>query len=201
MAKIRKTELDVEPMLEQAAQEKKSEPPKPEKKPEKTRAPTKKSSRLKLYVIAGLAVSVLMLGALALFLMSGEEKPAAEVDETADEELLHEEVEDQPAVEVKKLNNLVLEPFTLQSGKSGGGSLMRVGFSLQLSSEDAVAEVEENLVIIRETIYLFLKRHNTENFTIPKKRMETITDLKRLLDRSVQNGRVEDVMITELNIL
>ncbi len=69
------------------------------------------------------------------------------------------------------------------------------------SNKEAKAEVDQNLVIVRDAVFFFIKNRPAKDFTVPKRRKDTLLELKRLLDRSVQNGRVQAVLITEFNII
>lgn len=199
MEEERKTELDVDPELQNTPQEQKVDAP-PETEKEAGAPAVKKRPRLKLYIIAGLVATMLALSGFAVSLLLREsEKPQVETSQNDEEELLEVEVSTPPK-KLQKLNNFSMEPFILSTGKQGSKRFMRIKFSLQLSSNDAIAEIEENLAIMRETVYLFIRNRGAGNFTIPENRVETLNDLKRLLDRSIQNGLVEKVMITELSV-
>lgn len=205
MAKDRKTELDVDPKLQDTQLGEKLEAS-PETEPEAKAPEVKKRSKLKLYIIVGLIATVLALGVLTAFLLLKDgEKPQVELEKSGEEKLPEEEklleLElSMPPQKVKKLNNLLLEPFTISISEPGGKRFMRVTFSLQLSNGDAVSEVEENLVIMREAVYLFIRNRKASDFMVPENRVKTLSTLKRLLDRSIQNGRVEEVLITELSV-
>jgi flagellar basal body-associated protein FliL len=116
------------------------------------------------------------------------------------EEIVVEEKEFPPSEQVKVVNNLPLEPFILPVEHKDGKGFLRIKYSLLLSNIDAVAEVEENLPLMRETIYLFTKGRKPDDFAAPGKKDETVAALKRLLNRYIQNGRVDNIMITEFTV-
>ena len=93
----------------------------------------------------------------------------------------------------------VLEPFTVPYEENGKKQIMYAQFSLNLSNKDAMSEIEENIVVMREAIYIYISRREKGDFADEKKRAEILDDLKNLLDRSLLNGRVQDVLITQLN--
>lgn len=200
MDEERKTELDVEPATPKDTQQEQEAqaPPETEKKVE---APTaKKRSRLKIYIIVGLLATALALGVFVISLLLTQGKTAeVKPSQNVEEELLELGIPT-PTAEVEQLKNLLMEPFVISTGGPGSKQFMRIRFSLQLSNEDAITEVKENLDIMREAVYLFVRNRGASDFTIPESRVETLKTLKRILDRSIQNGRVERVMITELSV-
>jgi len=204
--KKRKTELDIDPTLqppEVEAQAQAQPPPTPPPEPEPVQEPETepvktKPSRRKLYIIAGVSSAVVLLAVVGLAVYFGVGQKTAE---RKTEEKAVEVTAAAPVVPKKELNNLPLEPFILPITDNNGKGFLRVKFSLLLSNADAVGEVEENLSLMRETIYLFAMQREPDDFKPSGRRDETIQTLRRLLDRSLQNGRVEDVMITEFTIL
>jgi len=202
--KKRKTELDIDstiqpPEVEAPPPPPPPPPPEPEPVPESETEPVKtKPSKRKLYIIAGVSSAIVLLAAITLAVYFGA---AQETAERETEEKAVEVTAAAPTVPKKELNNLPLEPFILPIMDNNRKGFLRVKFSILLSNADAVGEVEENLSLIRETIYLFAKQREPDDFMPTGRRDETIQTLRRLLDRSLQNGRVEDVMITEFTLL
>lgn len=196
----RKTELDIDLSVQPPAVEAPSAPkPEPVAEPEPDTEPAaKKPSKRKLYIIAGVSSAVVLLVAVTATVYFGtKEKTVEPVIETK----LVEVTAEAPQAVIKKFNNLALEPFLLPIKQNGDKGFLRVTFSLLLSNADAVTEVEENLPLMRETIYLFAKRHKPDDFKPTGKRKETLQTLQRLLDRSLQNGRVKNILITEFTLL
>ncbi|MEE8483837.1 MAG: flagellar basal body-associated FliL family protein, partial [Nitrospinota bacterium] len=162
----------------------------------------KLTPRLKIIIIAGLVLTVIiMAGITAMLVSGGDEKPEEPVAEVVEPELEPEpEPEPEPEIELKKLDNLLMEPFLLTFDAPQGEQFLRIGIVLQLSNKEAIAEIDQNLVIVRDAIFFFLKRKELNDFNILKRKKEMMLELKRLLDRSIQNGRVDKVMITEMTI-
>lgn len=196
--KKRKTELDIDLTIQPPVAET-PPPPEPVAKPEPAPEPAaKKPSKRKLYIIAGVSSAVVLLAVITAAVFFGtKEKTVEPVIETK----VIEVTADAPQKPMKELNNLPLEPFLLPIKQNGSKGFLRVKFSLLLSNEDAVVEVEENLSLMRETIYLFAKRKELDDFKPSGRRNETMQTLRRLLDRSLQNGRVKNIMITEFTLL
>ncbi len=213
MAKTRKTELDVDDSIAQKVPipepevKKEAPPPEPGKKEEKPER-KKLAPRLKILIIAGLVSAVIIMAGITALLVFGDskktEEPVAEVVEPEPEpepELEPEpEPEPKPEIELKKLENFHMEPFMITYNTRQGEQFLRIGFVLQLSNKEAKAEIDQNLVIVRDAIFFFLKRRELKDFNVLKRKKELLLELKRLLDRSIQNGRVDKVMITEMNI-
>ena len=205
MATKRKTELDIDPSLELPGLEldevaKKEEsaaqppPPKPEPAVTAKAAPEpveKKGSKRTIYIVAGLLSAVVLAGgvSLAVFFGADEKPPVPKIEKV---------VEKKPAP--KLVSNMDLDPFILPIDQIDGKNFLRIKFSLSLSSEDAVAEVEENLPSMRETIYRFTKQREIDEFMSPDIKHNTMLELGRLLDRKLQSGRVKEVHITEVAV-
>ena len=207
--KKRKTELDIDSTV-QPPEAEAPPPPPPEQEPAPESAPVSdkkpvksKPSRRKLFIIAGLSSAVVLLAAISLAVYFGATQETAEqkIVEQKTEEKTVEVVAAAPTAPVKELNNLPLEPFLLPVTENNRKSFLRIQFSLLLTNADAAGEVEENLSLMRETIYLFAKQREPDDFKPVGKRVETIQALRRLLDRSLQSGRVKDIMITEFTLL
>ncbi|MFQ5431785.1 MAG: flagellar basal body-associated protein FliL [Nitrospinota bacterium] len=197
--KKRKTELDIDLTIQSPVVEAPPPPP-PEPEPVPEPEPAKaKPSRRKLYIIAGVSSVTALLAVIALAVYFGAAQETAEkVPEEKPVEVTAAAV---PTAPMKELNNLPLEPFILPIIYNNRKGFVRIKFSLLLSNTDAASEVEENLSLMRESIYLFAKQRELGDFKPTGKRNQTIQTLRRLLNRSLQNGRVEDVMITEFTLL
>lgn len=210
--KKRKTELDIDSTVQPPEAEAPPPPPPPPKEPEpapadatapetetETETVKSKPSRRKLFIIAGVSSAVVVLAAVSLAVYFGGTKE--KVEPKIEEKTVEVAAAAAPIVPIRKLNNIPLKPFLLPVMDNNRKGFLRVKFSLLLSNADAVGEVEENLSLMRETIYQFAKLRDLDDFKPTGKRDETIRTLRRLLDRSLQNGRVEDVMITEFTLL
>ena len=200
--KKRKTELDIDLTIQAPVVEAPPPPPpepEPVAKPEPIPEPAeKKPSKRKLYIIAGVSSAVVLLTVITLTVYFGTKEKT--VEPPVDKKVIEVTAPKQREA-TNKLNNLPLKPFLLPINQNGKKGFLRVKFSLLLSNMDAVVEVEENLSLMRETIYLFAKQHEPDDFKRSGKRDETIETLRRLLDRSLQNGRVKNIMITEFTLL
>ena len=197
--KTRKTELDIDLTIQPPVAPP-PPPPKPEPEPvvEPEPAPEpieKKPSKLKFYIIAALSSALLLLVVITAAIYFGTAKKTSQ--QVIEEKPLPVTATAPP----KELNNLPLKPFFLPITQNNRKGFLRVKFSLLLSNGDTLVEAEENLLLIRETIYQFAKRHEPDDFKPTGKRDETMQKLRQLLDRSLQNGRVENILITEFILL
>lgn len=205
MATKRKTELDIDPSLElpdldhdeeAEGKEGAAKPPPPKSEPAVTAeaAPEqveKKGLKRTIYIVAGLLSAVALAGGitLAVFFATDKKPPVPKIEKV---------VVKKPAP--KLVNNMDLDPFILPIDQMDGKNFLRIKFSLSLSSEDAVAEVKENLPSMREAIYRFTKQHEIDEFMSPDMKHNTMLELRKLLDRKLQSGRVQEVHITEVAV-
>ncbi len=195
MSKKRKTELDVDPS---AAMEPEPEPqPEPLKEEEPKEEEPKKLSKKKIIIIASGVAVLIVLIVVGFIFTEPEPPPKKEVQKEAELEL-----PEPPSIkDIVPLINITFEPFILPFTQNGEEHFWQIAISLQLSSEDALDEMEHNLVIFREAIYLFLREKNKNDFLNPKKRKEILFNLKVLVDRSLQNGQVDRVLVTKFKVL
>jgi len=208
MAKKHKTELDVDPTSIPVAEEEVEESPKPSpvkfeaegEEGEEESKPKRKLTKKAIIILAvGISgfLSLIATIVAGYFYFSKEEEPVAQ---QVVEPAKPEPVQKAP-VTFEKMINLGLEPFIIPIEKNGEKHFWRIAFSIQLSNEETIDEIEENSSIIREAIFLFLTTHEIEDFSDQKKRSRTIYDMEILLDRSLQTGRVKSITITEFNIM
>jgi flagellar basal body-associated protein FliL len=221
--KKRKTELDIEGITpgkppEPPPPPPPEEPPPPPVEEEKHDEKPKSKGNKKIFVIAG-AVSVVILVGVIVVVKS--HKPALKEEKVVQKEKEKEKEKEKPKEQAKpekkheapkppekkpeqpafeKVNNLAMEPFILTQKTKEGEKFLRVAFTLQINSEDGVAEAKENMALIRKGILFYLGTKDKNEILDEDGRQAILKDLKYNIDKSLQNGRVVAVLITEFNI-
>jgi len=203
MSRKHKTELDVDPTSSIEAEEAVEEQPEVEAEEEEGEAGPKinKAKRnLLIGVVVGVAILLAGLTAAVFYLMKDDPPPV--IEEAAVEEKIPEPVKKKDE-EYKTVINMRLEPFVIPFEEKGEKHFWRLSLSLQLSTKQAVEEIEENIAFVREAIYIFLKTHDRHEFLGRNKKLkeQTFFDLRVLIDRSLQNGRVEAIQVIEFTVL
>jgi len=206
VAEKRKTELDVDPTAaieEEAPQEEVSTEETPAEESEET---PKLKSKKRIIIIGGVVAIVIITGVILFFVVGGEKEPSP-TDEVKTDTAKGAEGEKEIVlppvkkfVKAKKLINFPMEPFTLFFTENKTKGIFRIRFELQLSNKEVVNEMAENLITFRNTIFVYLKEHTKEDFIDPEKRQKSLDEIRVLLDRSLQNGQVLAVLITESNL-
>jgi len=207
MAKKRKTELDIEttatsaPAAEETAPGKEEAaapeappppPPKPPKRPRKPLSPAAK--RNIIIVVAGLII--ISGGAMVAKMASGPQKKVKQLRR----EHVVTPVEKPPDAKLPAVHNLVLDPFTFTVKGKGGDRFIRLVLALELSNEYAVGEVQENITLIRNGILFYMGTRDAADLLVETKRKEILQNIQYNVDRSLQEGRVEKVLINELGV-
>ncbi|MGK7344925.1 MAG: flagellar basal body-associated FliL family protein [Candidatus Nitrospinota bacterium M3_3B_026] len=220
MNKKRRTELDIDPSIiaEKPPPEKTGEqhppppsaPPEAEKpretpeepKPGKRRINYLKLSLLALTSAALLGVAAAIGFALISVIQSLPEKTAEEEPEkTPPAPLVPQEPEPaEKAVEIPDPPLYEFEPFFVSLGREDDISLIRVGFAAKMSGKDVEAEIERNLTLVRENIYFVLGEKGLDDFRKQENREKTAVEVAIAINRSIQSGAVEKVLVTSLTI-
>jgi len=201
MSRKHKTELDVDPTSSIEAEEAVEEQPEVEAEEEEAEGGPKinKAKRnLLIGIVVGIVLLLAGLTAAVFYLMKDDTPPAVEA-------VIEEKPEPvkKKAEEYKLVLNMKLEPFVLPFEVKGEKHFWRISLNLQLSTKQAVEEIEENIAFVREAIYIFLKTHDRHEFLGRNKKLkeQTFFDLRVLIDRSLQNGRVEAIQVIEFTVL
>lgn len=200
MAKKHKTELDVDPTSAVEEEDAEEKPAEAAEEEEDEGGP--KVNKAKRNLIIGIAVGVIVLitalSTALYYVLKEEPKPEIEVVE----EKIPEPVKKKP-LEYKAVINMKLEPFVIPFEENGEKHFWMIAFSLQLTTKQAFEEIEENIAFVREAIYIFLNTHDRHEFLGRNKKLreQTFFDMRVLIDRSLQSGRVEAIQIIEFTVL
>ncbi|MBI5178554.1 MAG: flagellar basal body-associated FliL family protein [Nitrospinae bacterium] len=206
MAKKRKTELDIEATgavpaeearavdapKEEAPQEAPPPPPKPKRRP---RAPL--SAKAKRNIIIAVAALIVLSGASMVAKMASG--PRKQVKSYRKERVVTP-VEKPAETKLPKISNVVLEPFTFTVKGKEGDRFIRLVLALQMSNEFVVGELEENMPLIRTSILFYMNTRDPGDLLVAAKRKEILQNIQYNVDRSLQEGRVETVLINELSV-
>ncbi len=212
MAKKRKTELDIEstaPVSAEAAKQEETAPqaaPTPQQEAEVPKKPRKPINKRAL-VIAGAIGAVLIVAVVVVATMTkGHKEARKEEHGKAGEKEKPKEVKPPPPppvppVKYNKLTNVVLQPFIFPyKGEGGGDSFIRVVFALQMSNEDVVSELEENLELIRNSVMFYMGTRDKRDLLDVGKRKEILQNMQYNMGRSLQSGRVDAILINEISV-
>lgn len=224
MNKKRRTELDIDPTAipykeeEEAAPAKEPEAPE-EKKPPEEKAPPppaqskprRKINYFKLLTLALVGGALIILavaigfGVTALVTSFLQEPEQVEEKEPPPPPLTlpipepstvkKDEKADIPAPPLYEL-----KPFFLTKGEGKDKSFVRVGFAAEMTGAEVSKEIERNLVLIRENIYFLLQEKSLDSFENEEKRKRLAVEVAIALNRSIQSGAVNKVLITSLTI-
>jgi flagellar basal body-associated protein FliL len=200
--KKRKTELDIEGIVAPKVEAPpppptREEAPPPEVKEESDEDSSTAAQKKKLIMIS-VAASVLLIIVIALVVksrMSGKKEAQKVVQEA--------KVETRPTppkippVKIPQLYHYTLEPFILPVRDKNGERLIRLGLTLQLSNEDAIAEAKDNVTLIRKAVLFYINTRDTKELLDAKSRTQMLEDIKFNVDRSLRSGRAQAVLINE----
>jgi len=187
-AKFRKTELDVDIISE----------PEPEKEPERRAEPetVEKEERTrkplpvkKILIFSAIAVLIILLISGTIIIRN--------ITTHEEEEVV---VRTPPPVTAIHLDGLA--PFFLPvKDAAGKDRFLKIGLTLDLSGPDLTNEIQKNLVILRENIYLLLKKKNISQLRSGDRRKKMVVEIKNTLNMALQTGTINAVYVTELIIL
>lgn len=189
MAKTRKTELDIDLDLKIEEEVKKdpeveAPPPPPEKKEIKGF-----SSKFKLIALLSSIFLIIILSLVIYsFISYRPKKKAPEPEKPAEVE----------SVTFSKTPQYQFEPFFLPvKTKKDKKVFLKVAFSLELSNELVITEIEQNSAILRANLsFLFNKKSLSDLQSDPDKKKLT-QEIINILNRSFQKGTVKKVYFTQ----
>ncbi|MBI5636771.1 MAG: flagellar basal body-associated FliL family protein [Nitrospinae bacterium] len=98
------------------------------------------------------------------------------------------------------LNNLVLDPFVIPYKDKGQDGFIRVVFALQVNDPEVIDEINNNLPLIRNSVLYAISTRDRADLIDPAKREGLMKDLRYNIDRSLQSGRVDAVLLNALNV-
>lgn len=208
MAKKRKTELDIETGAIPAP------PPPPESaapvsleqemaQDVASSQPPRQPINKNAIIVAGVVLAIVLAIIIAVTVIQ-KKKPhaAAKKGDAHGEKAKGAEAEKKKAEEVKfeKLNNLVLEPFVVPYKDKGQDGFVQIVFALQVDDPEVIDEINNNLPLIRNSILFAITTRGHADLIDPAKREALMKDIRFNVDRSLQNGRVEAVLLNAINV-
>lgn len=205
MAKKRKTELDIDtgaiPVPEAPTKDPgPSLPPEQEMVPQAPQA--RKPFNKNILIVFGIIIAIaLAVGGIAVKALQKKKTVAAKKGAVHGEKT-KETGKQKPKEEVKleKLNNLVLDPFLIPYKNGGKDGFIRVVFALQVNDPEVIDEINGSLPAIRGSILYAISIHDRTDLLEPAKREGLMKDLRYNIDRSLQTGRVDAVLLNALNV-
>jgi len=196
MAKKRRTELDLdlssEPLIAEEPEEAVAPPTQEEGAPPTEEPSTRPKIPIKLVVIVGALLFILTALGIAAYLV---------LNKPAEVEKIEEEVKNPTPTPIpyEIIITYDLAPFFLPMNfTEGGKEFLSVQFALQISNEEVRKELDRNLLLIREGILLYIKTKREEDFQNPEKRTDTLSEIKTVINRSLQSGAVKTIFVIEL---
>lgn len=206
MAKKRKTELDIETgtIPVQPAPSESAAPVSLEQEMAQdvasTQAPRKPLNKNAM-IVAGVIIAIVLAIIIAVTVIQ-KKKPHAAAKKGAAHGEQAKGAEKQKAEEVKfeKLNNLVLEPFVIPYKDKGQDGFIQIVFALQVDDPEVIDEINNNLPLIRNSILFAITTRGQADLIDPAKREALMKDIRFNVDRSLQTGRVEAVLLNAINV-
>lgn len=204
MAKKRKTELDIETGTIPAPPEPAPSPISLEQEMSQEAASMKgprKPLNKSMVIVAGIFVAVVLAIIIGVTVIQ-KKRPAAGAEKKEGHAEKTKRAEKHKAEEFKleKLNNLVLEPFTLPYKDKGQDGFIQIVFALQVNDPEVIDEINSNLPLIRNSILFAVSTHGQGDLIDPAKRETLMKDIRYNVDRSLQTGRVEAVLLNSINV-
>lgn len=208
MAKKRKTELDIDtgtipapeappdtgstpiPLEQEMAQDAASA--------REPRTPLNKNTLIVFGIIIAMMLATVGIAALALH----KKKTGVSVKKERGNGEKAKDAEKHKAPEPKfeALNNLVLDPFVIPHKEKGQDGFIRVVFALQVNDPEVIDEINNNLPLIRNSVLYAISTRDHADLIDPAKREGLMKDLRYNIDRSLQSGRVDAVLLNALNV-
>lgn len=187
MAKTRKTELDIDLDLKIEEKAKKNPvveaPPPPEKKGGKK----KFNPKFKLLAILS-SVFFIIITSVAIYYWP--EKKAPEPEKPAEAVV--------ESVTFSKTPQYKFEPFFLPvKTKNTKNVFLKVAFSLELSNELVITEIEQNSAILRANLSFLFNKKSLSDLKSDPDRKKLAREIKNILNRSFQKGTVKKVYFTQ----
>ncbi len=95
----------------------------------------------------------------------------------------------------------LFEPFILPlKGSKGKEKYLKISFAAEMSGEEVKSEIERNLVLVRENIYLLLRGLSERDFNNEEKRKATLINVAIAVNLSIQSGAITRALVTEITI-
>lgn len=191
MAKKRKTELDVDldlklkDITKEEIEEAVEKPPEEEEKGPRFQL---KALPPKILILIGslLFVAILIISGIIYYL--SREEPTPELEEPAKEE----------AIELPKVPQYQFAPFFYPiKTKNNKEVFLKIAFSIDLSNELVVKEIEETIPLLRANLSILLGKKNLSDLESDPDKAKLNQEIIGVLNRSLQNGTVKKVYFTQ----
>lgn len=202
MAKKRRTELDIDSdFLAEEPEEappKAEEAPPPPPKPAAVKPPRKKINKVKLLIVvgAGTAATTLTVAVVWLAISFFSSITTAKHDKIAPPP----KQEAQPGPTIAPV--YALDPFFIPLKEKGSteSKLVKIEFTLEMTSPETQRDIERNITLVRENVYFMLQSKTGRDF-MGKEMLEKIAvDVAIAVNRSLQSGGVTRAWITDVLI-
>lgn len=206
MAKKRKTELDIETgaIPVPAAQSEAAPPVSLEQEMAQDAASAREPRRplnKSIIIVFGIIVAVVFAVIITVTIIQKKKTSATEKKKDVHgEKAKGAEKHKTEEVKFEKLNNLVLDPFVIPYKDKGQDGFIQIVFALQVNDPDVIDEISNNLPLIRNSILFAINTHGQADLINPAKRETLMKDIRYNVDRSLQSGRVEAVLLNSLNV-
>ena len=210
MEKKRKTELDIDLDLkiqEDVIEEKPPPPPEseePEEPEEKGPGFLQKLSDKfneipsKIFIIAGVSILIIILvtGAIVYF----SQKPEPMPEEPA-ESVEPEKPEEEAVPSFKMVPQYEFTPFFFPlKEKNKDGAFLKIAFSFDLSNEEVLREIEQNIALLRANVSFALRKKSLSNLKSDPDRTKLGQEILQILNRSLQKGTAVKIYFTQFLI-
>lgn len=208
MAKKRKTELDIETgtIPVQPAPSEPAPPPVSLEQEMAQDAATAQAPRKPInknvIIVAGVIAAVVLAIIIAVTVIQKQKKPAAvkKNGEAHGEKAKDAKKEKAEEAKFVKLNNLVLEPFVIPYKDKGQDGFIQIVFALQVDDPEVIDEINNNLPLIRNSILFAITTRGQTELIDPAKREALMKDIRFNVDRSLQTGRIEAILLNSINV-
>lgn len=200
---LQKVELDLDdaPFLED---EKEEEPPAPapeEPETQEAEAPPGPWWKKKIVIFGGAGLLLVILALVAyLFLFSGKKTPPPEpAPPAAEEEKAGEPAAEAPApppAPEEKEYTVVMDPFLVeQTNDKGEVFLVTLQFSTATTSPELEKEITRNSVVLRDSVYYFLKNKQLVYLDDEKTATALKQDIMSVMNQFLGDERIENLFI------
>ena len=207
MEKKRKTELDIDLDLkiqEDVIEEKPPPPPEseePEEPGEKGPGFLQKLSDKfnkipsKIFIIAGVSILIIILVTGAIVYFSQKPEPVSE------ESVEPEKPEEEAVPSFKMVPQYEFTPFFFPlKEKNKDGAFLKIAFSFDLSNEEVLREIEQNIALLRANVSFALRKKSLSNLKSDPDRTKLGQEILQILNRSLQKGTAVKIYFTQFLI-
>ena len=208
MEKKRKTELDIDLDLkiQEDVIEEKPPPPPPEPEEPEEKGPgflQKLSDKFneipsKVFIIAGVSILIIILviGAIVYF----SQKPEPVPEELA-ESVEPAKPEEEAVPAFKMVPQYEFTPFFFPiKAKNKDGAFLKIAFSFDLSNEEVLREIEQNIALLRANVSFALRKKSLSNLKSDPDRTKLGQEILQILNRSLQKGTAVKIYFTQFLI-